>query len=209
MRGSLALLGALSVLALFLAAREPSVADDDADALPITGKEDPQLASFDRMMTAFVKQHKMPGATLAVAKDDRLVYARGFGYADVRRREPVQPDSLMRIASVSKPITAAAVLLLVQQGKLKLTDYIWDLLQALEAKRDPHGKLDPRWKQGTLLEALQHTGGWDSAQSFDPHQCGWQIGGRYRAAPSPGGRPGQELARRKFVPSCFVKTSPE
>jgi CubicO group peptidase (beta-lactamase class C family) len=164
----LTLLVALPALALLLVAAEPEVTEAQADALPITGKDDPRLASFDRMMVAFVKQHKVSGATLAVAKDDRLVYARGFGYADMRRKEATRPNSLMRIASVSKPITAAAILLLVQQGKLKLTDHVWDLLKELEAKRDPHGKIDSRWKVITVLEALQHTGGWDRAQSFDP-----------------------------------------
>ena len=74
----------------------------------------------------------------------------------------------MHIASVSKPITAAAILLLVQQGKLKLTDHVWDLLKDLERQRDPHAKLDPRWQQVTILEVLQHTGGWDRGHSFDP-----------------------------------------
>src|SRR5262249_10910546 len=97
-----------------------------------------------------------------------LVYARGFGYADVHRREPAQANSLMRIASVSKPITAAAILLLVQQGKLKLTDHVWNLLRDLERQRDTHAKVDPRWKQVTILEALRHTGGWDRDKSFDP-----------------------------------------
>jgi N-acyl-D-amino-acid deacylase len=158
----------LSLLTIFAIGSELAIAEAEGDALPVTGKEDPRLASFDRMMTAFVKKHKVPGATLAVVRGDRLVYARGFGYADVRRREPVQADSLMRIASVSKPITAAAILLLVQQGKLKLSDHVWDLLKDLERQRKRDARLDSRWKQVTILEALQHRGGWDRAQSFDP-----------------------------------------
>ena len=50
-------------------------------------------------------------------RDGRLIYARGFGYADVESKTPVQPDALFRIASVSKPITSAAVMKLVEEGK--------------------------------------------------------------------------------------------
>jgi len=145
-----------------------ALVENEADAPPITGKEDPKLASFDRMMTAFVKRHKVPGVTLAVAKDGRLVYARGFGFADVQRRQPAEAHSLMRIASVSKPITAVGILLLVQQGKLKLTDHVWDVLRPFEMPHYPRAKLDPRWQKITILELLQHTGGWDRDTSFDP-----------------------------------------
>ena len=58
-------------------------------------------------------------------RQGRLVYARGFGYADVERHEPVQPDTLFRIASISKPITAAAILKLVDDGRLELDDRVF------------------------------------------------------------------------------------
>src|SRR6185312_12807281 len=93
-----------------------------------TGLEDPRLASFDRLMTRFCKENKIPGAALAVAQGSRLVYARGFGLADVEQHEPARPRSLFRIASISKPFTAAAVLQLVERGKLKLDQPVVDLL---------------------------------------------------------------------------------
>jgi N-acyl-D-amino-acid deacylase len=163
------LLGSLACAAFFLvpALDNPAITCASPEALPISGKDNPRLASFDRMMREFVTKHKVPGATLAVARKGRLVYARGFGFADVERREAVEANSLMRVASVSKPITAAAVMLLVQQGKLKLTDRVWDLLRNLD-KPYPEGRLDPRWKQVTIRELLQHTGGWDRGKSFDP-----------------------------------------
>src|SRR5579884_501166 len=71
--------------------------------VPVTGAAHPELAPFDKMMLAFLKEHHVPGAALAVAKDGRLVYARGFGHADLEKRTPVEPNSLMRLASVSKP----------------------------------------------------------------------------------------------------------
>jgi len=136
-------------------------------AMPVTGEPQPGLEPFDRLMFSFMAANKVPGGALAVTKGGRLVYARGFGYADVERKEPVQPTSLFRIASVSKPLTGVAVLQLVERGKLKLDDKVFGLL-----KPEPHleagGSVDPRLKQITILHLLHHAGGWDSSQSFDP-----------------------------------------
>jgi len=60
-----------------------------ADAFPVTGVADPKLAAYDELMTDVMRRHQPAGAALAVSKDGRLVYARGFGFADVERREPV------------------------------------------------------------------------------------------------------------------------
>ncbi len=132
-----------------------------------TGQAHPALAPFDRLMTGFLQEHNLPGAALAVARDGRLVYSRGFGYADWDRRKPVHPGSLFRIASVSKPVTAVAVLRLVEQGKLRLNDRVFEVLQ-LTPPRGPKVNFDERWRRVTILHLLQHTGGWDRDRSFDP-----------------------------------------
>ncbi len=132
-----------------------------------TGQAHPALAPFDRLMTGFLQEHNLPGAALAVAKDGKLVYSRGFGYADRARREPVHPGSLFRIASVSKPLTAVAILRLVEQGKLRLDDHVFKVLE-LAPPRGPKANFDERWRRVTILHLLQHTGGWDRDRSFDP-----------------------------------------
>ena len=76
------------------------------------------FASFDQVMNDFMIERKVPGGALAVVKDRRLVYARGYGWANREQRIAVQPTSLFRIASISKPFTAVAVLKLVEQGKV-------------------------------------------------------------------------------------------
>src|SRR5437667_276804 len=96
---------------------------------PVTGAAHADLAPFDDMMLKFLADTQVPGAALAVAKDDRLVYARGFGQADTQLGLPVQPGSRFRIASISKPITAAAILRLIETGLLKLTDNPFVVLQ--------------------------------------------------------------------------------
>jgi serine beta-lactamase-like protein LACTB len=62
----------------------------------------------------------IPGVTVAVAVDGQIVYSEGFGYADLEQRVPVWPTTKFRIASDSKPLTATALLLLVEQGKIDL-----------------------------------------------------------------------------------------
>src|SRR5262249_17359754 len=64
------------------------------------------LKSFDDAMENQIREYRIPGAALAVAKDGRLVLARGYGLADVDAGSPVEAGSLFRIASISKPITA-------------------------------------------------------------------------------------------------------
>ncbi len=137
------------------------------DQIPVTGKERPELTQFDAWAEAFLADHKIPGAALAIAQGGQLVYSRGFGLADRDENTPVEPNALFRIASVSKPITGVAVMKLVQDEKLKLEDKVLDYIP-----NEPHfedgGKFDERWKQITLVECLSHTGGWDRDKSYDP-----------------------------------------
>ena len=138
-----------------------------ADEFPVTGTERPECAALDDWMTAFVKEHKIPGGSLAIMHDGKLIYARGFGWADREAKTPVQPDSLFRIASVSKPITAVAILKLAEEKRLKLDDKVLDYLPF-----NPHfegdAKFDERWRQITIAHCLSHTGGWDRDKSYDP-----------------------------------------
>ena len=133
----------------------------------ITGPVMPKLAAYDELMTTFMREHKPPGAALAVTYHGRLVYARGFGYADLEKHEPVRPASLFRIASVSKPFTATAVMHLVEQGKLKLDDRVFPILK-LQPHLERGARFDPRWHDITVRHCLQHTGGWNRDKSFDP-----------------------------------------
>src|SRR5262245_394511 len=93
-----------------------------------TGRIVPELAHYDRVMVSAMARWGIPGGALAVAKDGRLVLARGYGLANIEEDESVQPHSLFRIASVTKPVTAMAVLRLVEQGRLSLDTPAFSLL---------------------------------------------------------------------------------
>jgi len=132
-----------------------------------TGKHNPALQSFDDLMISFVSEHNVPGASLAVTRHGKLVYARGFGFADLEKKEPVKPDALFRIASVSKPITSAAIMHLVEKGKIKLETPAFEYLD-FKPLRDKNSKPDGRLKEITVQHLLHHTAGFDRAKSFDP-----------------------------------------
>jgi N-acyl-D-amino-acid deacylase len=133
---------------------------------PITGPAVAGLESYDRIITEIMARHRIPGGAIAVAKDGRLVLARGYGWADVDNEIAVSPDALFRIASISKPITAAAIMTLVERGRLRVEDRAFDILSGLDP---PAGVTpDPRLADITIEQLLRHSGGWDRDRSFDP-----------------------------------------
>jgi CubicO group peptidase (beta-lactamase class C family) len=137
--------------------------------IPITGTAVPGMASYDQLIRNFMRKYSIPGGAVAVLRDGKLIYARGFGYADVENKTLVQPDALFRIASVSKPITAAAIMKLMEEGKLKLDDRVAPFIAHLTPA--PGATVDPRWEQITIRQLLSHTGGWDRTKpngGFDP-----------------------------------------
>jgi CubicO group peptidase (beta-lactamase class C family) len=104
---------------------------------------------------------------LAVTYHRLLVYARGFGDADLEQQEAVQAAAMFRIASLTKPFTSAAVMRLVQQDKLKLDDRVFAILK-LEPQLERGAQVDPRLRDIRVHQCLQHTTGWDRGKSFDP-----------------------------------------
>ena len=146
----------------------PPVTPPGQQEIPTSGAAVPGMESYDQVIPALMRQYAIPGGAVAVMRDGKLIYARGFGYADVENGTPVQPDALFRIASISKPITSAAVMKLVEEGKLALDDLVAPFIADLT----PAGgaNVDPRWEQITIRQLLNHTGGWDreTPGGFDP-----------------------------------------
>ncbi len=127
----------------------------------------PAFALFDHEIEAFMSERNVPGAAIAVVKDKRLVYAKGYGWADRDRKLSARPDSLFRIASISKPVTAVAVMKLIEDGRLSLEAKAFDLLK-LEPVLEKDAKPDARLQSITVRQLLQHTAGWDRDAGFDP-----------------------------------------
>src|SRR6516164_3719485 len=111
---------------------------------------DPALkARIDRIATQVLEQTGVPSASIAVVKDGKLVYTHAYGKARLEPPIPATPDMRYSIGSVSKQFTAAAILLLQEQGKLTLDD--------------PVGKYVPGLTRGnevTIRQILSHTSGY-------------------------------------------------
>jgi N-acyl-D-amino-acid deacylase len=135
-------------------------------SLLVSGEYRLGMGRFDRAMIALMEKWDMPGGSLAVVKDGEVLLVRGYGYADRESEVPVQPEALFRVASISKPITAVAVLKLVEDGRLDLDTPAFQLLDELQPL-DPAG-IDPRIETITVRHLLEHSGGWDSSISSDP-----------------------------------------
>jgi CubicO group peptidase (beta-lactamase class C family) len=131
----------------------------------VTGVEEVALAPFDTTVMSFMRSHDITGGAVAVTKDGRILFERGYTYRPLEDDITVQPTSLFRIGSASKPITAVAVLRLVEQGRLDLSDRVLDLL---DLKARPGDVADPRLGDITIRHLLEHLGGWDRDEAFDP-----------------------------------------
>jgi CubicO group peptidase (beta-lactamase class C family) len=136
----------------------------DSD-LPITGTG-AALPDFDKAILDHLEKSKCTAATFALSKGGRVGYSRGYGWLDLEKTRPTPADTPMRVASISKPITNAVIHKLIASGKLAEDTQVWPLLKI----GPPEGaELDPRWKEITVKQLLQHKGGWDIQQlGFDP-----------------------------------------
>jgi CubicO group peptidase (beta-lactamase class C family) len=105
----------------------------------VSGHSVSELAGFDTTLRNFMQARNISGGALAVTRNGRLVLARGYTYSEDPQDLLVQPTSLFRIASLTKPLTATVVLRLVQDGKLSLDDKVVNRISLTPARRS-----DPR-----------------------------------------------------------------
>ncbi|MHC5938286.1 serine hydrolase [Nostoc sp.] len=126
-----------------------------------------ELTAIDQTVAQFMQDYDVPGLSLAIARDGRLVLAKTYGLADKSTGERVALRHRFRVASVSKPITAIAIMKLVEQGKLKLSDRIFGKSGILGTTygTTPY---KPNVDQITVQHLLSHLGGGWSNSSNDP-----------------------------------------
>src|SRR5262245_23702621 len=123
------------------------------------------LDPYDEVMVGLLRKWKVAGGSLAVARHGKLVLVRGYGLANRERGVPVEPSSVFRLASLSKTVTAVAVLQLVQEGRLGLDDKVLPILGDLGPR--PGRITDGRVHDITVRHLLQHSGGWSRGRSGD------------------------------------------
>jgi CubicO group peptidase (beta-lactamase class C family) len=122
-------------------------------AASATGRESDPLpdhlgARIDEYVRQQMRRQKVPGLSLAIVKDGQVLKATGYGLANVEHEVPARPETVYQAGSVGKQFTAAAVLLLAQDGKLNLDAPVGKYLDA-----------PPLWKAITVRHLLNHTSG--------------------------------------------------
>ncbi|HNX20475.1 MAG TPA: serine hydrolase domain-containing protein [Acidobacteriota bacterium] len=178
MRVWLPALFALALAGCATAGLETTIGDEGLP--PAAGPAAPTLERFDGLMSRILEQTEAPGAELALVKDGRLVFARGYGHADVGAERPMRPDTPIALANISKTITALTVLRLCDEGKLSLDESAFARIKIVPAGGAP---ADPRLAAITVRELLQHTAGWDTAKSGDPLRFRRRVSRTLRAEP--------------------------
>ncbi|MGV7216036.1 serine hydrolase domain-containing protein [Bradyrhizobium sp. UFLA05-112] len=120
-------------------------------------------------MKTEVEQGHLPGAVIAVARKGQLAYFEALGFRDPGAREPLPRNAIFSIASMTKPMVAVAIMMLLDEGKLFLSDPVGKYLpplanmQVAAIKIDGAGKstieTEPARRQPTILDLLRHTSG--------------------------------------------------
>ena len=136
--------------------------------------------TIDSTVNAFREKWGIPGISVAIAKDGRLIYAKGIGLADTATMEPVTPHSLFRIASCSKPITAMGIMKLIQDKKLGLDDTVFGNTGILDGYKNIP---DERILKITVKNLLQQTIGWDEEDIVGHNTASYALNTPYPSTP--------------------------
>ena len=115
-----------------------------------TGIDDKILALIKEQAASWVREQKVVGAEILILKDRKTVFHEVFGWKDRERGVPMEKNSIFRIRSMTKPIVGTAVLMLADQGKLKLTDPVARYLPSFDNDRS---------KIISITQLLHHSGG--------------------------------------------------
>lgn len=125
-----------------------TTATDRQQGVPVR-TPNPEVSRIDAIVRGEMERQKIPGVAVAVIRDGAVMLARGYGEANVEHRTPVTPDTIFQSGSVGKQFTAAAVMLMVEQGKLALDDPL--------TKFFPDAP--PHWGGIRVRHLLTHTSG--------------------------------------------------
>lgn len=123
--------------------------------------QDAVATNIDDFVREEMTRQRIPGVSLLINKDGKIVLAKGYGLANVELQVPVKPETVFQSGSVGKQFAATAVMMLVEEGKLSLDDKVTKYLT----------NLPPSWANITVRHLLTHTSGLgDYPSDFDLQQ---------------------------------------
>lgn len=119
----------------------------------------PDLLAMDRKVNAYLRKWHMKGASLAITRGDSLVYAKGYGWADEENGLEMSPRHILRMASVSKLITAAGIMVLHDRGELNIKDTVFGPSGILNDSTITALIKDRNYYKITVEHLMRHQGG--------------------------------------------------
>ena len=122
----------------------------------------PELHDMDSIMRRYLKRWELNGAQLAVTRNDSLLYVKGYGWADKERNVLMEPCHIMRMASVSKLVTAVGIMKLQEMGRLKLSDKVFGPQGILNDTTYINSIRDKRYYDITVEQLLRHKAGFNN-----------------------------------------------
>ena len=143
--------------------------DESALIARIEGPQSPARGGLDSFtIQELMQRFGVPGVSIAVIKDSKILWAKAYGVADVETKRPVDTNTMFQAASISKPIAAMAYMRLVQEGKFSLDDDINKLLKTWKVPASAHTRDQPV----TPRSLLSHTSGADDGFGFPGYNPG-------------------------------------
>lgn len=115
----------------------------------------PKLPGIEEAMLEMISKHEVAGAVTVVATQDRLLHLAATGQADVAAQKPMNEDTMFWIASMTKPVTGAAILMLQDEGRLNVADPVAKFIPEFANLKSPSGKS----ANLTITQILTHTSG--------------------------------------------------
>jgi CubicO group peptidase (beta-lactamase class C family) len=177
-----------AVILLLLMLFAPARADDEAKP---EQKPAASIAELDARIAKALADARIPGASIAVIENNKIILAKGYGVSDLKASTPVTTETIFRAGSISKSLTSIGIMMLVEEGKLSLEDKLADLVPELRFA-NPWENTDPV----RLVHLLEHTSGFDDIDfrhyllsgSAVPLASAVNLYGPYRSRWRPGTR---------------------
>jgi CubicO group peptidase (beta-lactamase class C family) len=136
----------------------------------------PELEGLDRKVRAYLRKWHMKGASLAITRGDSLVYAKGYGWADEENGIEMSPRNILRMASVSKLITAAGIMVLHDRGDLNIQDTVFGPSGILKDSIFNSLIKDRNYHKITVEHLMRHQGGFRRDPLFSSRDVKHQLG---------------------------------
>ncbi len=175
-------------LACALASALPASAEDIPSAPPAEqGMSKERLLRIRSAIRAEIDANRMPGAVVLVARKGSIVYAEGIGWQDKDKGKLLPRDAIFRAYSMTKPLVSVLTMMLVEEGRLQLTDPMskffpqFATMQVLSNPSDPNSAREPAKRQITVQDLLRHTSGltYGEFTRFDSVKAAYADAGLY------------------------------